>query len=81
MSYEALCDAGLSVPDDCSLLGIDVLPIHTAYHLITQFVCPGMEVGRAAAELLERRSTTPTDGPQHTLVKPLLRECTSVSKR
>jgi DNA-binding LacI/PurR family transcriptional regulator len=49
--------------------------------LITQFTCPGVEVGQAAAELLERRSTSPTEEAQHILIEPILRERASVLTR
>jgi LacI family transcriptional regulator len=80
MSHEALCDAGFKVPDDCSLMGIDVLEIHGAFDVITQFLCPGLEIGRAAAELLERRIGGATGNPERTLVQPVLRERSSVAR-
>ena len=81
ISYEALCCEGISIPDECSLIGIDVLDIHEAVDRITQFVCSGVEIGQAAAELLELRSAGTADAPQRILVQPKLQERASVIKR
>ena len=75
ISSEALSGAGIRIPDECCLVGIDVLEANEAVHHITQFVCPGVKIGQAAAELLERRSAGTADTPQHILVPPELKEC------
>jgi DNA-binding LacI/PurR family transcriptional regulator len=75
IASEALSIAGIRAPDECCLIGIDVLEANDAFRHITQFVCPGVQIGRAAAELLELRHADTSDVPQHILVPPELREC------
>jgi len=79
LSYGALCRAGLDVPGDCSLIGIDILATHEAFDLMTQFVCPGVEVGEAAAQLLERRIERVAGQIEGIRVPPVLRERSSVA--
>ncbi|NLE59513.1 MAG: hypothetical protein GX616_14215, partial [Planctomycetes bacterium] len=64
---------------DCSLIGIDILATHEAFDLMTQFVCPGVEVGEAAAQLLERRIERVAGQIEGIRVPPVLRERSSVA--
>jgi DNA-binding LacI/PurR family transcriptional regulator len=79
ISYEAMADRGVRVPDDCSLIGIDVLETTDEADLITQFICPGVAVGEAAAELLEARITGAGDDRRCILIPPELQEQSSVA--
>jgi LacI family transcriptional regulator len=75
IAAEALGVAGIRIPEEFFLVGIDVLEANEAYPLITQFVCPGVKIGQAAAELLERRYTHISESPEFILVPPELKEC------
>ena len=74
ISYQALRDEGIRIPDRCSLIGIDLLDANEAFDQVTQFVCPGVKIGQAAARLLESRNAGTVDTPQHILVPPELQE-------
>jgi len=81
ISFQALRETGIRVPAECSLIGIDVLETHAAFDQMTQFVCPGVQVGEAAARLLESRHGAAADTPSCILVPPALREGMTVADR
>jgi len=74
---------GLRVPEDCSVIGIDPLFTYAEYvdlaARMTEIICPGHELGRAAANLLARRVDGQVSEPTGVLVQPEIIERESVA--
>lgn len=71
--------AGIRVPGDYSLIGIDI-PIWTpASRVITQIACPGRTIGEEATRLLTARLSGAVKKQTRTLVHPVLHERSSVA--
>lgn len=72
-ALEALAEAGLSVPDDVSLVGYDdIITSHSARVALTTVAQPSMAMGRAATELLIERLTSDRTEARHLVLAPRL---------
>jgi len=73
-AVSALSEAGLSVPEDISIVGYDNSPVAREYALkLTTVDDMGNEIGRKAAELILKHLEDPKDiGPQKILIEPAL---------
>jgi GntR family transcriptional regulator, arabinose operon transcriptional repressor len=80
--YQAIREAGLSIPDDVSVIGFDDSSIAQAlYPALTSFTHPKERVGEMAARILLDRIENPdTFLPVHVLYSCRLRERGSVKK-
>ncbi|PSL04678.1 LacI family transcriptional regulator [Haloactinopolyspora alba] len=69
-AMECLVQRGLAVPSDVAIVGFDSIPWADLIRpTLTTVAQPTYEVGRRAAQLLARRSSTP-DGPAERVVLP-----------
>lgn len=73
VAYRALCDVGLSVPEDCALVGCDGIP-DTEYLPvpITTIVQPFTEISETACQFLQRRLAEPDAPPQRVVLSATL---------
>lgn len=72
-TLHAAHDAGLSVPDDLAIVGMDDSPLASQVHPTLTSVCLGSEErGRRAAELLLERLEDPDLEPRRVVVQPQL---------
>jgi LacI family transcriptional regulator len=80
ITYEVLTSHGVNVPQDCSLIGIDVPTWSGAAPFVTEVACPGRRVGEAAAQLLDDRIGGKNPEAAHVLVDPVLMRRTTVAR-
>lgn len=78
IAYKVLSAHGVSVPEECSIIGIDIPLWRSAAGFVTQVACSGTLVGQAAADLLAERISGENGEVRHTLVPPVLIERSSV---
>lgn len=80
--YRGLCDAGISVPDQVALVGVDGIE-DTEYleHPLTTLVQPVREMCEAAWKFLQVRLNNPNCPPQQILLRPKLDIRESTSRR
>jgi LacI family transcriptional regulator len=78
-AFQVLRQHGIRVPDDCSLLGMDVPTGVYEASVITEIVCPGQQLGYEAAQLLVRRIDGKCPEPTAILVEPTITERQSVA--
>ncbi len=72
-AMNALDEAGLSIPDDISLIGYDNTSLAALRHIaLTTIDQPGNEMGRSAIERLAERIDGNRTTPQHDVVAPTL---------
>ena len=78
-AIKALTDHGRRVPEDCSVVGIDGIPL-SAYTIptLTTLVQPAEEMGRSSVRIL-LDLVEGTDGPRHILAEPRLRQGASAA--
>jgi len=81
IAYEVLARHGVAIPNECSLIGIDVPVWSGVAQVVTQLACPGRQVGQEAARLLAARLDGIPRTPRQVLVPPVLQERTSVAAR
>ncbi|MDX7986279.1 ribose operon transcriptional repressor RbsR [Xenorhabdus sp. 12] len=81
-AYQALYQAGLSVPDDISIIGYDDIAI-TSYLIppLTTIHQPKDELGKLAIDSLLYRMGNPESEPKELVLTPKLIERSSVAKR
>lgn len=80
IAHQALTEQQVRIPEQCSLIGIDVSPWSVAAQVVTEVACPGRLVGQEAAKMLASRLSGQATRPRSVLVKPIVYERTSVAK-
>jgi DNA-binding LacI/PurR family transcriptional regulator len=81
IAYEALGRRSVSIPEQCSFLGIDTPSATYQGRFMTQVICPGDDLGYEAASLLARRIDGEIGSPTGVLIQPRITEHRSVAPR
>ncbi len=79
IAFRELAARGVRVPDDCSLIGIDIPPHLSAKQAVTEILCPGEQVGLEATRLLAGRIDGELRERTGVLVRPIIEERQSVA--
>jgi LacI family transcriptional regulator len=79
IAFRELTARGVRIPDDCSLIGIDIPPHQPAKQAMTEVICPGEQIGIEAARLLAGRIDGTLRERTYRLVEPIIDERQSVA--